>query len=247
MVIVSAGMRKAGSAWYYNLTNDLLQAGGYVDVREVAPHFPVRAYVSDDKIKCGRLDGPTLVRLSIAHYLGYTYPVKTHSRPSRALPLFHTLGAVRCTYISRDPRDVVVSILDHAEHARRAGLSIDLAALQTFQESVDLVVAELDRWEAWAGQRVVHHVRYEDLVANTAHEIDRLDAFLGLEVPVAERRAIAARYERTTYAHGMGEAVTNPIHLNKGVAGRFKEVLDDDEIGLCNSRFAPYLTRMGYA
>ncbi|NNF57300.1 MAG: hypothetical protein HKN04_03580 [Rhodothermaceae bacterium] len=247
MIVISAGMRKAGSAWYYTLTNDLLVAAGHPDVREFAPHFPVRSYVGDSKIKCGRLDVPTLVRLSLAHALGHTYPVKTHSGPTRALSLFHALGTVRCTYVYRDPRDVVISILDHAVEARAAGVAIDLARLQTIGESIDLVKRELERCDVWLRQPSVHHVRYEHLVVDTEHELERLSAFLRLEIAPATLREIAARYERATYAEAVDRPILNALHLNKGVAGRFREVLSQEELALCNHHFAPYLTRMGYA
>ena len=43
MIIISAGMRKAGSGLYFNLTNDLLVAANMQDVRELKTKYELES------------------------------------------------------------------------------------------------------------------------------------------------------------------------------------------------------------
>ena len=39
MIILSTGMPRAGSGWYYNLTNDLIIAAGYQDGHKIRQRY----------------------------------------------------------------------------------------------------------------------------------------------------------------------------------------------------------------
>ena len=43
MLILCAWMQKAGTAWYYSLTNDLLKAGGFHDANEIREKFELHS------------------------------------------------------------------------------------------------------------------------------------------------------------------------------------------------------------
>ena len=247
MVVLSAGMRKAGSLWYYSLIRDLLVATGHAGASDLDDRFPAAPFVADGKMKCGRLTVPTLARLGAAAALGRSFPVKTHSRPHRGLRLLMAGGRFRATYVYRDPRDVALSLLDHARHARAEGVDLDLTSLDDLRDALVMVERELDAWEQWMDYDEVLKVRYEDLVADTSGEVARLADHLGVTVSDAEIEAIAAPYDRRALAAADHRPVFNAVHFNKGRPGRHRSDLAPEQRALCEARIGPRLSQMGYA
>ncbi|MDX1546896.1 MAG: sulfotransferase domain-containing protein [Rhodothermales bacterium] len=246
MVVLSVGMRKSGTGWYFNMTNALLQAAGRQDIHTYREHPALRGVIKGRK-KVAPLSTVKLARMVWAARGGNSFVVKTHAGPSRSLPLFTRLGLVKTTYLYRDPRDVVLSALDHAEAARAAGADIDLRRLTSLDDSLAMVQHELDRWEQWMRLPQVLKVRYEDLSRDTLAELRRLDAFLGLGLPETTLAAVAARYDKRAYGQGRAQRIIgDPLHLNKGVAGRFREEMSAEARAVCDQRLGPYLEKMGY-
>ena len=90
-------------------------------------------------------------------------------------------------------------------------------------------------------------VRYEDLSRDTLAELQRLDTFLGLGLPEATLAAVAARYDKRAYGQGRAQRIIgDPLHLNKGVAGRFREEMSAEARAVCDQRLGPHLEKMGY-
>lgn len=248
MVVLSVGMRKSGSGWLFNLTNDLLISSGYDDIRRIKEMPLLRPILKKGaNVSLGRPTPVRLARLVVAHTRGYTFAVKSHAAPTPGLRLCTALGVVRPTYIYRDPRDVVLSALDHARVRRESGARIDLASLYTLEDSLQMVQRELTRWERWMRFPSVHVVRYEDLVADTPGEVRRLAGYLGLDLPAETLDAVVRRYDKATYAAAQDQGIDRKLHLNKGIPGRFEDEMDAEQRALCERRLGPYLERMGYA
>ncbi|MFQ5570585.1 MAG: sulfotransferase domain-containing protein [Rhodothermales bacterium] len=248
MVVLSVGMRKSGTGWYFNMTNDLLQAAGGQDVHQIRNMPSLRSIIRGNNCKVGELTVRKLVRLTLPHFTGHTYVVKTHAGPSISLRAFTATGTVKVTYQYRDPRDIVLSALEHAEAARRAGIHIDLVRLNTLDDSIQMVKRELARWEHWMRHPRVLKVRYEDLIADTMGELRRLVDFLSLDVPEASLQAIVQRYQKKEYAKTLEQPIIgNRLHFNKGIPGRFREEMSPQARALCERHLGPYLRKMGYA
>ena len=248
MVVVSAGMVKSGSLWYYRLIDELLVASGKKDDLLTPPHSPIEVFHTGDKIKCG-LTFSNLAKLSKSARQGYSYPVKTHSAPTLSLPLFGSVvSAVKITYIYRDPRDVVLSVLDHAKKAREESLRINLRDIASFSEAADFVEIELMKWKKWKIYQSmfrVHMVRYEDLVDDTVSEVKRLSEFLDLNVPESELHNVVTKHSRKQNKNKT--KITNKTHLNKGITNRYIGEMSSQELAYCENRFASYLRDMGYS
>lgn len=246
MIVISAGMRKAGTAWLYNMTNDLLVAAGFTDVRAQSLGFPMRALDRGDKCKTPRLDAAAAFRMGWAQRKGLTFPVKTHDAPGRAVRWMLRRDLLRATYVYRDPRDVIVSVLDHATASRKRAFKIDLDDIQDLPDALALVQRELARWEVWMRCPEALAIRYEDLVSDTVKELKRMVHHLNLAVPEGTCETVAARYQRKNYAKKTEKKIINSIHLNKGVPGRFRTAFSPEERARCEHQMRPYLTRMGY-
>lgn len=133
MMVISSGMVKSGSLWYYRMTNDLLAHAGL--------RKDLESDEGKDKVKLGKIDLGSLRRLKDLHKRGYGYALKTHSPPSKLIPLFRK--SVKATYTYRDPRDVVLSILDHAKKARAS--NINLSDINNLEDAVGFVSIELKK------------------------------------------------------------------------------------------------------
>ncbi|NNF57307.1 MAG: hypothetical protein HKN04_03615 [Rhodothermaceae bacterium] len=244
MIVVSASMKKAGSGWYFNLTNDLLVRAGHANVRALRERYRLHRALRGGNCQVNASSPYHTARVFLPLILGHTFAVKTHGRPSRSVRALMAMGAMKATYIYRDPRDVVLSILDHGQRLREDGnLANAASGLETVGEAVRYVGDLLDIWEAWRQCPGVLTTRYEDLVADPQRELARLAAFLGLDVGA---EALAEVVDR--YAPGARSATDRcNLHFNRGLVRRFDGAMSPREHVLCRRHFGPYLARMGYA
>ncbi len=241
MIVLSAGMQKSGTAWYFNLTNDLLVAAGYQDVRTIREKF--RLYSILNAYNCN-IGNPTLfklARVAIPHFCRNTFVVKTHHGPSISLRYLMSLGIVKTTYIYRDPRDVVVSGFEHGQRIKAKGENHTFAKWDSIEASILNVKQLLATWDKWLQCSKVLITRYEDLLTNPVNELKRLESFLSLKVSSKELHRIVSNYQ-------IGQpdaAAMSGLHFNKAAIGRFREVMSQRQLDLCREHFGDYLQRMG--
>ena len=241
MIVVSASLKKSGSGWYFNMTNDLLVQAGHADVRALRARYGLGSVLKEDNCRINP-KGVNLARLLAPHLRGHTFVVKTHAEPTPSLRLLMATGVTKATYVYRDPRDVVLSVLDHGARVRKEGKTNVLAQFERVEETVRYVKQLLSAWEAWTRMDRTLTVRYEDLVADTPGQLDRLAGFLGLDVTEEALHSVAARYEQSN----LDAVVQDRLHFNKGIVGRFRSRMSPEELDLCTEQLGPYLKRMGY-
>jgi hypothetical protein len=242
MIVVSASLKKSGSGWYFNLTNDLLAATGGDDVRALREEYGLHDVLQGEN--CQVNPRPLqLARLYRVHRRGHSFVVKTHAAPTPSLRLLLRMGAAAATYIYRDPRDVVLSALDHGRRARVEAPQNVLARLHTVEDAARYVRTLLDEVDAWTRRSDVLLVRYEDLQADPAAEVRRLAAHLRLEVDDGTAAALVGRYDRGA----LSEQERRHLHFNKGVSGRFAEEMSAADRAVCDRLLGRHLARLGYA
>ncbi|MHC4427751.1 MAG: sulfotransferase domain-containing protein [Planctomycetota bacterium] len=254
MIVVSAGMPKSGTGWYYNLTNDLLVAAGHQDARQVRDEYQLHPILRAANCNVRQLRRSKLERLDAVSREGKTFVVKTHRRPSRALKELVAEGRFKATYIYRDIRDVIVSALDRGEAMRTQGAlkgrHFFIGPYRSFAKLKNV------RWAvAWARWRVmpsfraykrwdgVMFARYEDLLTDALGELKRLAAHLEIDLPEARLQEIVDKYRRDRFK---GNPKGKGLHLHKGVAGRFQTALSAEQQEYAMKRLAPALREMGY-
>ena len=96
MIVVSAGMQRSGSRWYYDLTRDLMLAAGCADALAIREKYDLQDFLNLPRCNMGRLENSKLRRLDEIGREGNTFLVKTHHRPSPGLRTvrIHPLAAL---------------------------------------------------------------------------------------------------------------------------------------------------------
>ncbi len=255
MIVLSAGMQKAGTGWYWNMTNELLMAAGHPDAREIREKYQLQTVLTTLNCNVRGLDGKAITELNRISQQGHTFVVKTHRRPSKLVRELMAEGRIRATYIYRDLRDVIVSALDRGRVMRETGYlhgrhfhigpQKSFAKYHTVRGAILWARFRLlPVWKAWANCDGVLMTRYEDLHADAQGELRRLADYLDLDVSQKQIEAIVAAYDRGRLKADISRA--GSLHLNKGVTGRFKEVLSQEQQELCRRRLGRYLELMGY-
>ncbi len=255
MIVLSAGMQKAGTGWYWNMTNELLMAAGHPDAREIREKHQLQSVLTKPNCNVPKLRDEAIMALDRVGQDGITFVVKTHRRPTKLVRKLITQGRFKATYIYRDLRDVIVSALDRGRVMRETGQlhgrhyfigpQKSFAKYHTVRGAILWARFRLlPVWKAWAHCDGVLMTRYEDLHADTPGQLQRLADYLDLDVSEKQIETIAAAYDRSRIKADISRAAY--LHLNKGVTGRFREVLSQEQQELCRRRLGRYLQMMGY-
>ena len=244
MIVVSAGMQKSGTGWFFNLTNSLVEATGGDDTRELrTTSSRLERTISVHNCAIGPITSKKLAVLLVPHARGHRFTVKTHGPSTPALRALMALRAVRATYQYRDLRDVALSILDHSSKLRVDRPSDRMTAVRTVEDACRFVSELFPTWQAWTSQGGVFTVSYEDLRENPVAQLQRLAEHLGASIDGA---SAAALLEKHPAGAGSSNWAEDGLHFNKGQVGRFTEVLTREELDVCNRLLGPQLTAMGY-
>ncbi|MHC4617664.1 MAG: sulfotransferase domain-containing protein [Planctomycetota bacterium] len=243
MIVLSAGMPRSGSGWYYKMTNDLLVMAGHDDAQTIRQRFHLHPILKE--ANC-RLAGSRLLHplLLVPHFSGCTFAVKTHRPPVAKFRLLVSAGIARATYIYRDPRDAALSAFEIGQKQREMARTREFSGLDSMEAAILFIREHLAKWDQWMQYGQMLPVRYENLVAGPVEELRRLARYLGLDVPPRGLKSIAAAYQRPNRAETVyrGKAT----HFSRGIVGRFREVMTLQELELCRMHLGDYLRKMGY-
>ena len=241
MIILSAGMPRAGSGWYYNLTHDIITASGGQNARDIRQRFHLQGVLTEVNCNIGALTSWRVLAVSIPSWFGNTFVIKTPAGPRRLSQRFINNGSIKPCYIYRDPRDAMVSAVDNGERARQRGRMNAFSHLTDFDTALDFMMGYVRIWGEWVDNPQTLSVRYEDLLKGFDLEVDRLLKFLGLDRDDPNLLAGIDGYRpQETRPDQKG------LHFHKGQVGRFRQKYSAGQQSILADVFGPYLERMGY-
>ncbi len=243
MFYLSVGMPRAGSGWYYNLMHDLVVAAGGQDARQVRRRYRLGWTLTEVNCNIGTLAPHRLLAVSLPALLGNTFVIKAHAGPTASLRFLLRSGLLRAAYIYRDPRDALLSALEHGERSRRDGQRNAFAALTDFTGGLEFMRRYVAISEAWLALPQVLATRYEDFLADYETEAARLAAHLSVDTSLPAVREVLERYRPRQASRSDQKG----LHFRKGKTGRFREVFTPQQQDACLDAFRPYLERRGYA
>lgn len=184
-----------------------------------------------------RLSPRNLLRLMIIHARHGSVVVKTHAAPNLLVRLLIRTGLARATVCYRDPRDVLLSAIDHGERSRQAGSSGSFVDLEDVAGSIARVrewLRLVDRWERFGR---AHFIRYEDLVEDHRRELRRMVEYLGWKISDRDLERVVRQKETVKGA--------SP-NFNTGRSQRYRVEMSPEDNRLCVAAFGPFLDRHGY-
>lgn len=254
MIILSVGMPRAGSGWYYNLTNDLMLANGAQNAHQIRQRFHLQGILTEVNCNIGALTPRRLGAVLIPCLLGNTFVIKAHSAPTPFARQIMRRGWLKPTYIYRDPRDALLSVMENGRRALERGRPNAFSPWVEFDQALNFMAEYLHIWEAWMDVDTKHPseqvllVRYEDLLLDYDHEVARLASFLDLELQQPQNQQAIERYRPEQALRSSGQAQTDRkgLHFSHGKIGRFRQKMSPQEQAAMAERLSPHLERMGY-
>jgi hypothetical protein len=240
MMILSVGMPRAGSGWYYNLTNELGLACGWQDARQVRQRYHLEKILTEVNCNIGALTPRRLLRTLWPSLLGNTFVVKAHAPPTPLALRLIRYGFVRATYIYRDPRDAMLSASENGQRALDKGRTNAFSPLVDFDAGLAFIQEYVHVAQAWLSSPGILSARYEDLLENYDAETLLLTRFLDLPGQDPRLQPVLAKY-RPEMAQGQKGS-----HFRTGKIGRFRLKYSPEQQAILNDRLGAFLEQAGY-
>ncbi len=241
MLIISAGLQKSGSALIFNMINDIVIHNNGSDVRILKEKHKLGLIIQYENCNISDLHWSRLKRLLFLA-VNTKFVVKTHSGPSRIVKFLQRIGFVKVVLIVRDPRDVVISAMDHGSRLREQGRNDTFAVCTSIAETVKNVKSWIDTIYLWYSAPSTLIIKYEDLINSQEDVLINVAKFLNLKVDAVFLETLKAKYD----PGAPDDSVKNILHLNKAVVNRFTSVLTSEELIYVNGELKLELKQLGY-
>jgi len=242
MIILSVGMPRAGSGWYYNLTNDLMLASGAQDAHQIRQRYRLQGILTEVNCNIGALTPRRITAVMIPSLLGNTFVIKAHAALTPYARFMIQRELIRPSYIYRDPRDAMLSVMENGQRALQRGQPNAFSPFAEFEAALHFMVEYLHIWESWMGCQQVLLVKYEDLLLDYETETGKLMEFLALDRNQLQIQALIEKYRPEK-----AQPDQKGIHFSHGKIGRFRQKMSPEQQALMADRLGAYLVRMGYA
>jgi len=247
MVIITAGMPRAGNSWYAPLIESLLS----VSEPRASDRRQLLGSGCPDQPGCvERTQLSDLSAQSLQAVMEGSWPhgisqASSLAAPTRAVVDGIAQGRLRVTYLDRDPRDVVLSSLEYGGFLRATGKPDRVyAPVRALSQAVDLWAIYMDDvWSRWRAVPGVHFVRYGDMIRDPRATLRGLADHLGREIDDAGIEiALAWAEERSRLAQEHQRRISPPRD-----AGRFRLVMNEAEQHHCLAAFREHLIAGEYS
>ena len=242
MIILSVGMPRAGSGWYYNLTNDLMLANGAQDAHQIRQRYGLQGILTEVNCNIGALTPRRITAVMLPSLLGNTFVIKAHAALTPYARFMIQRELIRPSYIYRDPRDAMLSVMENGLRALQRGQPNAFSPFAEFEAALHFMVEYLHIWESWMGCQQVLLAKYEDLLLDYETETGKLMEFLALDQNQPQIQAVIGKYRPEK-----AQPDQKGIHFSHGKIGRFRQKMSPEQQALMADRLGAYLVRMGYA
>ena len=233
MIIINNGVPKSATTLVYQFQMDLINAASsanglqaFKDRNEGWHWVPT---VTDDILE---------QMLEVDSEYG-CFVFCTHSPPEKnTLRLIEEFGA-KLTCGFRDPRDNVLSMIDHGAKTRAGGdLTGAFEQIRTIQDGVEAVKWRAGIFEGWKDNSGVLMVKYEDLMEDKPTVLRHISEFCGLSCDEDALRGLVHKYDALNY---------KTHTFNKGNCYRWKDEMSPEDLAFCNQQLRDEIVMMGYS
>jgi len=242
MIVVSIGMQKSGSAYFYNLLNALEIEAKNADARQIKEKYCLEHLMKWHNNNIGKLSLFKLIKLWRISIKEGTFVVKSHRGPTFASKILSRLGMIKILYIYRDPRDVLLSAIDHGKKIIASGGNTTFAQMVDFDAALHHVTQWIRVWKKCNEMPEVMMIKYEELVETPVKVLVTVEQFLNIRVDDKNRDAILWRHSKENVN---GEQTG--LHLNRAISYRYKTEMSPEHKLKCLEKFGEYIEAMGYS
>lgn len=231
MIILSNALPKTGSTYIVSLQEDFLNASGIASGQNA-----LRSAF------CGRyLSWPTarvILRLLALNALHGSVVVKCHWPAMHRLRMLRRLNVARITLSYRDPRDMILSMIDHGKRSR-AGKDPRNAFIrcESVLQVVPLVERKMEELMRWRQVPGVHLIRYEALMTDADAVISEMLDYLRWPLSAEQRAQVLVEQEMRR---------STSWNFNTGAIDRWRREMTDEEKEQTTRQFSRYLKPLGY-
>jgi len=195
---------------------EITGAGGYV--------YPLDARALGILLDAAEHEGPMVV--------------KAHEPLTPSLEEPARRGDITVVFSHRDPRDMILSAMDHRVRAEAHGYRV-LGKFTSLPESVSAAKWWCEMACEWVQSGLACVFRYVDMVAQPERQLRRLREHLGLDV---DNAVIATLVRREREARR-----PRANQFSQGKLSRYREELSAEEIELCIRELGRYIVSLGYS
>jgi len=231
MIIINSSIQKSGSTLIFNYQKDLLRLSKRKNAQARFNRYSYYGFVHRVNLR--------VFFIMLYSYLFYgDFVVKTHTGPTFFIKLLLRLKLARATFSYRDPRDVILSAIDHGEKTRRdKDITGAFREFETVEGSITLVRKWTRLWYQWKKFNHVLFIRYEELMENKKEVLQQMASHLNFPLGHKQIDAIYNTHEINK---------EKSWNFNKGTTYRYRTEMDPEDLKLCNDAFSGSLHEMGY-
>lgn len=234
MIIISGGFPKSASTLLFYYMEEYLERSGKKNAQKKFLAYNPEGFIHH----FGILNS---TRLFFLHLFYGDVVVKTHAAPNWILKLWINMGIAKAYYSIRDPRDCVLSALDHGKKARsKKDKTPSDDAFAPFEKRADVYPAfhmHFARYMRWKKFGKVNFMRYEELLDSTYGELNSLLHYLGKDEEQKNTKAIIDHFDNRK---------SETRHFNKGVISRYKDELTKEECEEIEKELPEIFREMNY-
>jgi len=240
MFILSAGMPKSSSTllslYQKNILEHSVQGNGQKEFEQCVKDGKVNGV----GIFVHNLEQPEILQklVDLSEKIG-PFVVKSHLALSASLAAFLVNKQILATYIHRDPRDVILSAMDHGKRPPdHPTMNEFFLQFNTVENSIPLVREFCRTGIEWVESGLCELFRYHDLVVDPERELIRFSSLIHADPDVAYIRDLIRNFTDTTKKWKR--------QFNTGKILRYADEMSPPEIELCNRELAEELRVLGY-
>lgn len=233
MIIISSGFPKSASTLLFLYVEHLLNCSGSSRGQRLFRKYNNTGFVPH----IGLARALWLLLLSLFGPV----VVKTHCGPTFFVRLLVKSGLGVAYYSVRDPRDVVLSAMDHAAKARSLKVLSDadqaFAPFHTWDDLFPALEMHFRRYSAWKTFKQILFVRYEDLLRNPVYTLQEVTKHI-------HRKELNQFIDQSVEWFSARKAETT--HYNTGKSERFSKELSAEQISTLETELKESILAMGY-
>jgi hypothetical protein len=238
MIYFSFGMHKAGSTLGFELAKAMFIRAGAP--QPLLPKSIIGGDHSINFLRCPTAENISALEREVAR-IGHPIVIKTHQAAIPEIVALLSAGKAMGQCVYRDPRDIVLSLLDAGTKAREIGAS-SFSKINSIEMAIINVEKNIRVMETWVHLPNILPVNYRDLAFDMPATVERLMRQAGVVVDPS-RLAREVNVNQTGFWPRLsGFHKKKPFtQFNKGIRDRYKTELTADQNEMLVAKFGDFI------